>query len=173
MCDFNDFVSVFDLRDLIFVGILIVNILIFGVNMLMFGLTAWWIRRQVHVTDVKVYFQIMQGLTDTYEQYKDAEDKDQDYKLVVFLNFLESLARFYYECRIHDVTRDMVEEYLLGIVPTIGKEGPARRAFLQNRSGPDTYSYLQRFAKLNGIEGVTYSETVEAVDTDSAGSERS
>ena len=134
-----------DLKDWIFTGILSVNIL---------ALLLTWrsIHRQWNVTDIRLYFQITEKLTDTWRQYKDSEEKARNFELVEVLNLLESLSRLYSKRRFHGITQDMVKEYLQETVPEIVRDNHVRKALRANRSGSDTYGYIRRFARSNNIE---------------------
>lgn len=148
-----------DLKDWIFIGILSVNGIALSVNILALFLTRRSIhltRRSIHrqsnVTDIRLYFQITEKLTDTWRHYKDSEEKARNFELVEVLNLLESLCRLHSERRFHGTTQDMVKEYLLEIIPEIVRDDHVREALQANRSGSDTYGYIRRFARSNNIE---------------------
>ena len=145
-----------DLKDFVFTGTLIINVIALFINALALFLTRYSIRRQAAAADVGLYFQITEKSTDIWRQYKNAKEKEQDFELAEVLNFLESLAHLYFKRRIHDVTRDMVKEYLLDVVPDIYRHDHTRN-ILENPPKPDNYSYLRRFAKSNGIKSTTHS----------------
>lgn len=136
-----------DFKDELFIGMLVINTL----ALLQ---TAWSIRRQADAIDVRLYFQITEKISTSWRQYRDSEEENRNFELTELLNLLESLARFYFKRRIHGVTRDMVKEYLLEIVPEIGRENHVRKIFQENRSGPDTYNHIRRFAKANDIANI-------------------
>lgn len=138
-----------DLKDSVYVGILVINTLALF-------LTGYSIRRQVASADVRLYFQITEKSTAAWRRYRDTEEEKQDFELKEILNLLESLAHLYSKRRIHGVTRDMVKQYLLDIVPVIYQHDHTR-SILENPPNPDDYSYLRRFAKSNDIKGITYS----------------
>ena len=136
-----------DFKDELFIGMLVINTLALF-------LAAWSIRRQADAIDVRLYFQITEKISTAWRQYKDSEEENRNFEMTELLNLLESLAHFYFKRRIHGVTRDMVKEYLLEIVPEIGRENRVREVFQENRSGPDTYDYIRRFAKANDIANI-------------------
>lgn len=136
-----------DFKDELLIGMLVINTL----ALLQ---TAWSIRRQADAIDVRLYFQITEKISTAWRQYRDSEEENRNFEMTELLNLLESLARFYFKRRIHGVTRDMVKEYLLEIVPEIGRENRVREVFQENRSGPDTYNHIRRFAKENDIANI-------------------
>lgn len=136
-----------DLKDWIFIGILSVNILLL--------LLTWRsIHRQWNVTDIGLYFQITEKLTDGWRRCKDSKEKARNFEFVEVLNLLEALSRLHSERRFHGTTQDMVKEYLLEIVPDIVRNDHAIEALRANRSGSDTYGYIRRFARSNNIENI-------------------
>lgn len=136
-----------DFKDELFIGMLVINTLALF-------LAAWSICRQTDAIDVRLYFQITEKVSTAWRQYRDSKEENRNFELTELLNLLESLARLYFKRRIHGVTRDMVKEYLLEIVPEIGRENRVREVFQENRSGPDTYDYIRRFAKVNDIANI-------------------
>lgn len=131
-----------DLRDWIFLGILIVNAVALFIN-------AVALRRQWQATDVRSYFQIIEKLTDAWRRYGNSKGK---FDLVEVLNLLESLSRLYFKRRIHGVTRDMVKEYLTEIIRDISRNDPVKKMMRESQSSSKTYEYIRRFARRHGIK---------------------
>ena len=143
-----------DLKDWIFIGILSVNGIALSVNMLALFFTWRSIHRQSNVTDIRLYFQITEKLTDGWRRCIDSEEKARNFEFAEVLNLLESLCCLHSERRFHGTTQDMVKEYLLEIIPEIVRDNHVREALRANRSGSDTYGCIRRFAQSNNIENI-------------------
>ena len=127
------------------------NIVLF-VNIFAFFCTAWWIRRQVHAVDVNNHFQIQEKISHAWRKYRDESKEKKDFEFVELLNLLETLSRLYNGCIIHDSTREMVRENLSEVIPYILTNKYAVSHLKNTRSGPETYSEIERFARSNNID---------------------
>ena len=122
------------------------------VNIFAFFRAAWWIRRQAHAVDVNNHFQIQEKISHAWRKYRDESKEKKDFEFVELLNLLETLSRLYNSCIIHDSTREMVRENLSEVIPHILDNEYAVFHLKNTRSGPETYSEIERFARSNNID---------------------
>lgn len=122
------------------------------VNICALFCTAWWIRRQVHAVDINNYFQIQEKISHAWLKFRDESEEKKDFEFIELLNLLETASALYNNRIIHGSTRKMVKNYLSEVTPCILKNAYAVSCLKKARSGSDTYSEIERFARSNNID---------------------
>jgi hypothetical protein len=117
--------------------------------------TALSARRQAQSSDFSTYFQLTERYSDAWRKFRDArEGSDKDFEFGEVLNLLEGTCHLYCSGAIHGATRDMIRDYLREVLPSVFSDDDAKKRIAGSFSGPDTYFYIRRFARIHRLEGV-------------------
>lgn len=122
------------------------------INIFAFLCTAWWIRRQVQVADINNYFRIQEKIPQAWRKFRDESEEKKDFEFIELLNLLETVSELYNSRIIHGSTRKMVRDYLSEVLPRLLTDEYAVSRLKNTRSGSDTYSEIERFARSNNID---------------------
>lgn len=131
----------------ILLGVLIINIFAFLSS-------TWAIRRQTHALDLSSCFQFTENFSDKWKSFRNAEKKNKEFELVEVLNLLEMASHSYNKRIIHGATRNIVRDYLREVIRDVFQNEYAKEVISKNRSGPDTYAHILKFARSNNLEGI-------------------
>ncbi len=137
-------------KDWIYIGALVVNVIALG-------FTGWSVRRQAKATDLNGYFQIRDQFSTAWRRFKDVKDgpeEDRKFELTEIFNLLEAASHLYNKRRLYGATRDMVQDFLRDMIPSVLSNEYAKGVYLSGISSPKTYSEIRRFARTNKIRGV-------------------
>ena len=99
------FVVSLTIKDWIYIGALVVNIIALW-------FTGWSVRRQAKATDLNGYFQFREQFSTAWRRFKDAPEEDRKYEFIEILGLLEAACHLYNKRRLYGATRDMVRDFL-------------------------------------------------------------
>lgn len=152
------FVNGVTIRDWVYIGALVVNIIALG-------FTGWSVHRQAKAADLSAYFQFVERFSVAWRRFRDAEEKNREFELTEIFSLFEAVCHLYNKRRIHGVTRKMVKELLCDMLPGVFEDEYAKCVFRKTISSPKTYSEVRRFALSNKIAGVPQQQTLGATES--------
>ena len=141
------FVDSMTIKDLIYIGALVVNVIALG-------FTGWSVRRQAKAVDLNGYFQFMEQMSAAWRRLRDAPEENREFELIEIFVLFEAACHLYNKRRFHGATREMVKDSLCDMLPGVFKSQYAKCVFRKTISSPKTYSEIRRFARSNKVEGV-------------------
>lgn len=108
-------------------------------------------RRQAQSSDFGSYLQLTERYSDAWRRFRSAEDENRDFEFGELLNLIEGTCHLYKSDAIQGATREMIRDYLRDVLTRLFENDYARERIEQGKIGPDTYSHMYQFAKVQGI----------------------
>lgn len=103
-------------------------------------------------TEFASYLAMRQWFSESWRRYLIAKDEPtKKFELGEILNHVEGSCRLYNKGRLPGVTKVMVREYLLEIIPVLFTNVVVASFISKSIITPDTYRHIFEFARRNGL----------------------
>lgn len=134
-----------EVRDYVFMGILVVNVCALGA-------TLWSIHRQSKATDARNYFYIKEKIADAWRRYGISGKGEKDFNFSEILSLLEGACHLYNKRIFYGATKEQIRDYMREVMPEVCKDVEGR--LINSVSGPETHSEMEKFAKAEDMKSV-------------------